>query len=176
VTFRLTFGIDPGLTGAVATLVDGVPDRVFDMPLIVTPSGNGEIDGARLAAWIRGVRQLHRGAYVSACIEQVGAMGRKDKPRQGSTSIFRFGESSGKPKGILEALGIPYSRAIPVVWKRHFKLLKCEKDDARLLAITKFPHLADELKRKKDGGRADAVLLALWHEETEQAPKLGQVA
>ena len=31
-TMRLTFGIDPGLAGAVIALVDGEVDAVIDMP------------------------------------------------------------------------------------------------------------------------------------------------
>ena len=104
------------------------------------------------------------GAYVSACIEKVGAM-RGD----GGTSAFRFGESSGKAKAVLETLGIPYTRAIPAVWKRHYGLLKQPKDAARLLAIRRFPSMADDLKRKKDNGRADALLIALWHESQDMA-------
>lgn len=160
-TLRLTFGIDPGLSGAIATLVDGEPGPIFDMPTRMVGDWN-EVDGAALAAWIRGIRMQHSGAYVSACVEQVGA-----RPNDGGTSAFRFGESAGRIKAVLEVLGIPYTRAIPAVWKRRFGLLKTEKDEARLLALRRFPSVAEELKRKKDGGRADALLIALWHESTQ---------
>ncbi len=30
---RLTFGIDPGLTGAIVTLLDGEPGPMADMPV-----------------------------------------------------------------------------------------------------------------------------------------------
>ena len=174
-TLRLTFAIDPGLTGAVAALVDGVPDRMLDMPTVAV-GVRREVDAARLSAWIRGMRQLHRGAYVSACIELVHAM-----PSDGGSSAFRFGESSGKAKAVLEALAIPYTRVDPPVWKRHFGLItpkgaKPDKDAARRLVLELFPELAPSLGKKKHDGRADAVLLALWHEQTEQAPVLGRVA
>lgn len=160
-TLRLTFGIDPGLTGAVATLLDGEPGPILDMPSRKVGDW-GEVDADKLAAWLRSIRSQHPGAYVSACIEKVGA-----RPTDGGTTAFRFGESSGLVKGVLEALGIPYTRAIPAVWKRHFNLLKTEKDVSRQLAITLFPRAAVELTRKKDNGRADALLIARWHESTQ---------
>ena len=95
-TLRLTFGIDPGLTGAVATLIDGEPGPMLDMP---------------------------------------------------TTRV------DGKPE----------------VWKRHFRIPGKSKDpDAgRCVAIARFPSVADQLQRKKDSGRADALWLALWLEQQQ---------
>ena len=160
-TLRITIGIDPGLSGSIVTLADGVPDEVHDMPTVMHGDWK-EVDGTRLAAILRGIAIKHSGAYVSACVEKVGA-----RPTDGGTSAFRFGESSGKVKAVLEALRIPYSRVVPAVWKHHFRLLKQDKDASRLLAIKLFPSAADQLKRKKDNGRADALLLALWHDSTQ---------
>ncbi|MBB1060403.1 hypothetical protein [Marilutibacter spongiae] len=160
-TMRVTFGIDPGLTGAVAVLLDGEPGPLIDMPTREVGDW-GEVDAQQLALFLRDQRAAHPGAYISACVEKVGA-----RPADGGTSAFRFGETAGKIKGVLEALGIPYSRAIPAVWKRGMGLIGTEKDAARLLAIRRFPGAADRLKRKKDGGRADALLIALHHENTQ---------
>lgn len=160
-TLRLTFGIDPGMSGAIATLIDGEPGPVIDMPTLQVGDWR-EVDAAALSEWIRGQRAAHPGAYVSACVEKVGA-----RPGDGGTSAFRFGEGYGQIKAVLGVLGIPYTRAIPAVWKRRFGLLKTEKDAARVLAIARFPSAAEQLKRKKDGGRADALLLALWHDSSE---------
>lgn len=161
-TLRLTFGIDPGLSGAIATLIDGEPGPIFDMPTRKVGDWN-EVAADALSQFIRGQRMAHPGAYFSACVEKVGAM-----PTDGATSAFRFGESSGKVKAVLEAHGIEYSRAIPAVWKGKFGLKGKGKDAARLLAIARFPSVASQLARKKDDGRADALLLALWHETTQQ--------
>ena len=164
-TLRLTFGIDPGLSGAIATLIDGEPGPILDMP-VMQVGEKTEVDAFAFAGFIRKVRGEHAGAYVSACIERVRAMpveGRK----QGAQSSMNFGDNYGKAKAALEALGIPYTRAEPASWKRRFGLLGTEKDAARVLAVTRFPAVADQLRRKKDGGRADALLIALWHESTE---------
>src|SRR5690606_23543789 len=124
-TLRATFGIDPGLSGAVATLIDGEPGPVLDTPVVQVGDWR-EVDAATLAAWIRGVRAQHPGADFSACVEKVSA-----RPGDGGTSAFRFGEGYGQIKAVLGVLGIPYSRAIPAVWKRHMGLLGTEKDAAR---------------------------------------------
>lgn len=157
----LTFGCDPGLTGAVATLIDGVPGPILDMPTFDV-GGWGEVDCRAVVVFIRMLRDQHPGAVVSACIEKVGA-----RPGDGGTSAFRFGQTTGKLQAVFEVLGIPATRVVPAVWKRQFGLLKQDKDAARLLAIARYPSKARELARKKDNGRSDALLIALWHENTQ---------
>lgn len=165
-TMRVTFGCDPGLTGAVVALIDGEVGPIIDMPTREVKSKQGkawkEIDAATLSRAIRAIRSDHPGAYVSACVEKVGA-----RPGDGGTSAFRFGDSAGAIRGVLESLNIPIIRVIPAVWKRHYGLIGTEKDAARLLAIKRFPNAADRLKLKKHDGRADALLIALWNESTQ---------
>jgi len=160
-TLRLTIAIDPGHTGAVALLADGEPAGFIDMPTL-RREGQHEVDAAALAEAIRSARAAHSGAYISAVLERVRAL-----PRDGKTSVFRFGEGFGKVKAVLETLGIRIRLVDPPVWKRHYGLLKTEKDAARLLAIRRFPSAVDKLQRKKDQGRADALLMALYHDSTE---------
>lgn len=157
-TLRLTIGIDPGLSGALAVLADGEALEVHDMPTRKVGDWN-EVDAARLTAMLRGIRGGHVGAYVSACIEKVGA-----RPGDGGTSAFRFGETYGRICGVLESLGIGYDRVVPHSWKRHYALTGCDKDASRQLALKRFPRMADRLARKKDDGRAEALLIALWFE------------
>ncbi len=160
-TLRVTFGIDPGLSGAIVTLLDGEPGPMLDMPTVQVGDWR-EVDAAALSAWMRTVRAQHPGANFSACVEKVSA-----RPSDGGTSAFRFGEGYGQIKAVLSVLGIEYSRAIPAVWKRHMGLIGTDKDAARLLAIKRFPSAEPQLRRKKDSGRADALLIALWHESTQ---------
>lgn len=161
-TLRITFGIDPGLSGAIATLIDGEPGPMLDMPTRRI-DGKGEVDARALATWIREQRAAHPGAYVSACLELVSAapMGGR---QQGTASMFAFGDGYGQIKAVLDVLGIPYTRVTPAVWKRHFGIAGKSKDaDAgRQLALVRFPSAADQLRRKKDSGRADGLWLALW--------------
>ena len=161
-TLRVTIGVDPGQTGALAVLVDGVPTELIDMPSMPRRAGGLQVDAASLAASVRGVRMAHPGAAFLAVIEQVGAM-----PKCGGTGMFRFGQADGIARGVLGALGIGYIEVPPQVWKRHLRLTGCDKDAARTLVIQRFPELALRLARKKDVGRADALLIALWAELTE---------
>lgn len=163
----LTFGIDPGLTGAIATLVDGEAGPVIDTPTMEV-DGHTELDARAMALFIRAARDMNPGAHVSACIERVRAMPAKGR-KQGAQSSMNFGDTYGKAKAVLELLGIPTTRAEPASWKRSFGLLKQEKDAARVLAIARFPSAASSLRRKKDNGRADALLIALWFENTHLA-------
>lgn len=162
-TQRLVLGVDPGQTGAIALLADGQPAGFIDMPTKERRAGGLQIDGASLAAQIRGVRQQHAGAYTFAVIEQVSA-----GPGQGVSGMFRFGQADGIVRGVLDALGIPSIEVHPLTWKRYLQLQGQEKDAARLMVLQRFPGLAAMLARKKDVGRADALLVALWAELTEQ--------
>jgi len=54
----------------------------------------------------------------------------------------------------------------PQSWKKHYRLT-ANKDDARLRAIHNWPRLSDELSRKKDADRAEALLIAKYKQERE---------
>lgn len=159
-TLRLILGCDPGQTGAIAALADGEPVSVIDMPTLPRKAGGHQIDAATLAASLRGLLTQHPDAYVLAVVEQVGAM-----PRQGVTSTFRFGQADGILRGVLGALGIGLVEVSPAVWKRSLGLPGEPKDMARTRAIQRWPQWADRLSRKRDCGRADALLIALWAED-----------
>jgi len=162
-TMRITWGIDPGLGGAIATLADGEVWRIDDMPTV--QRGNfSEVEANRLADLIRDVRSKHPGAYFSACLERVGA-----RPGDGGTSAFRFGEGFGKVKAVLEVLDIHFVLPVPAQWKRYYGLIGADKDASRLLALKRFPNADHYLQRKKDHGRAEAALLGLYHDNTDHA-------
>jgi hypothetical protein len=171
-TLRITLGIDPGLRGCVATLLDGEPGPFTDMPVkeaglrtrrskkpgaMPTQVQVWQIDAKELAMWIRALRSNHQGAFVQASLEQVGA-----RPDDGGTSAFQFGEGFGKVKAVLEVLNVPYTLSTPKKWKNGMGLMGTDKDQARQLALKRFPSMAGNLRLKKHDGRADALLMALW--------------
>lgn len=164
-SLRVTFGVDPGLTGCVATLIDGEPGPMLDMPTVSVGKRN-EVDGERILRFIREVRGSHPGADFAACLEQVGAV-RTEGRQQGGVSMFNFGDGFGAVRTAFACAGVSTVRVYPQVWKRHMGLIGTEKDAARQLAIRRFPSAGEMLKRKKDSGRADALLLALWYENTQ---------
>lgn len=164
---RLTLGIDPGTSGAIVVLADGEPVKLLDMPANDRLDIGREVNPVSLAAQLRGLSMQYPGAHVMAALELVGS-----RPMEGSRSVFRFGEGYGVVKGVLGALGIGWVDVRPQAWKKHHGLIGTEKDAARIYAMQCFPRVALSLKRKRDGGRADALLIARWAWETEQHAEL----
>ena len=80
-------------------------------------------------------------------------------PGQGVSSTWTTGYGFGVWLGVLAALALPHTRVRPAIWKRAMGLGK-DKEQARLRAIQLFP--SADLRRKKDHGRAEALLLA-WY-------------
>ena len=148
-----TIGIDPGISGAIALIIDKQPVELYDMPTMAKASGKGkQVNSHELSRIIQECNPEH------AMIELVSAM-----PGQGVSSMFSFGKSAGIVEGVLAAIGIPFTFVTPQKWKKHNQLVKKDKDAARAKAITQFPHVADSLNRKKDGGKADAIWIGLQY-------------
>jgi crossover junction endodeoxyribonuclease RuvC len=145
-------GIDPGLGGALALIGDGFL-AVEDMPVM----GVGRqkvVNGAQVA------NIVDRWEPDTVMLERVHAM-----PKQGVVSAFRFGQVLGTIEGIVLGINIPLRYCTPQKWKKHFRL-NADKEQARMQAIRLFPSLADQLSRKKDDGRAEALLIAKYFDET----------
>lgn len=146
-------GIDPGLSGAIALLNPTTRSvDIYDMPLVAQKSGREVTDLHNLA---RLLSPIGDGAQI-AILEQVGAM-----PKQGVTSMFRFGQNYGALQMCLAGHGYATHDVTPQRWKKHFGL-NSDGDASRGLAIQRFPELAEHLRLKKHHNRAEAVLLALY--------------
>jgi len=147
---RFALGIDPGLSGAIALIRNGEFTEVWDMPTMARGTGNKQqVNAAEIG------KLLRECPPCPAYIEQVGAM-----PGQGVSSMFNFGKATGACLGALAALQFPVTTVTPVRWKRAFDLIGKDKDMARTVAQQLMP--AAPLARKKDCGRADALLIALY--------------
>ena len=96
-----------------------------------------------------------------AVVEIVHAM-----PKQGVSSSFNFGVSYGIALGIVGALKIPSFHVSPGKWKKYFGL-SADKEEARKLAIDKWPGCL-HFRHKKDHGRAEAALIALYGAQTQR--------
>lgn len=155
---KLVVGIDPGLTGAVAFYDTEKKElqSVHDMP--TTPVELAKLVTVQLLLY--GIRY--------AVVEEVSAMSYTDKEGkkrgQGAVASFTFGEGFGVIQGVLGALDIPIVFTRPSVWKTLLSL-DSDKNKSRVLAIQKFRSHAELFKRKKDDGRAEAALLALFGAE-----------
>jgi crossover junction endodeoxyribonuclease RuvC len=143
-------GVDPGLSGALALRCDGAW-TLLDMP-IVGDSKHHEINGPELCQWLREQAPDH------AFIEFASA-----RPGQGVTSMFRFGCTYGALKMALAACGVPFTVITPAKWEAAVGVpAGAGKEASRLRALQLFPEQASNLARKKDHGRADAMLLAYF--------------
>ncbi len=150
---KIILGFDPGQTGAVAAYDGEGIIGLIDMPTMTRLHGKGsQVDPYTLTT---ALLNLYAGRDATAVIEAVSAM-----PGQGVSSTFRFGESLGVVLGVLGALQVPVRMVTPGKWKKAAGLLGRDKDAARTLAIQLHPEVADQLTRKKDIGRADAVCIA----------------
>lgn len=155
-------GIDPGLSGA-ACIFDADSLKVLnliDMPTL--PWGTKRhIDVARLMRWVWSQKaQTCALERVQAMPSAPDASGKRRG--MGSASSFRFGMCFGEVRGAMIAAGLNVVDIPPQQWKELFELNKRDKDEARLLAIKLHPEVAGELQRKKDQGRAEAILIARW--------------
>ncbi len=148
-------GIDPGLMGAIALLDGGRARKVWDMPVVTEGRGKG-VCAALLADILTEAQDL-ASERPQVILERVGA-----RPGQGVSSMFSFGRAAGIAEGVAAALRLPTQRVTPDTWKRRARLTGKDKDAGRALAIALFPEVAAELARKRDGGRADALLLAYY--------------
>ena len=153
-------GIDPGIAGAIAILDDKKIYDVIDLPTMSDGKKNKrQLNSAQLVKLLRD--NISENEEVSVIVEQVHAM-----PGQGVTSMFNFGQTFGAIKGICAALGLPIFFVRPSKWKKHFELINSSKDSSRTKAIEMYPSLSDDLARKKDVNKSDAILIARFYSET----------
>jgi hypothetical protein len=180
-TRTIFIGIDPGVSGALAVIGNDV--QVHDAPTI-------ETRGTRREFMLPEMRKLLREAtgngldQAYAIVEDVNPM-----PREGVVSAGAFMRGVGLWEGLLAGLDIPFSKVRPQVWKKEFaismppaKPTKGRKKDPKveeaerrkrqidqksraiIIAQRLFPTMS--LARKKDHGRAEALLIAEYARRT----------
>ena len=153
-------GIDPGLNGAIAVLQDNKVKEIFDVPVMPEGKKNKrQLNSAQLVKLLKDI--ISDNEEVVVVVENVSAM-----PGQGVTSMFNFGQTFGAIKGICAALGLPIFFVRPAKWKKHFDLINSSKDASRTKAIEMYPSLSDQLSKKKDVNKSDAILIARFYSET----------
>lgn len=141
-------GIDPGKSGALATIWGG--GNVENVPF----------DEIAYRDRLGYIGEIIAGGNESAvcALEKVSA-----RPMQGVASTFEFGRNAGFIEGLLVANEIPYELVTPQRWKREFALLKRDKDASIAEARRLFPSVSlrpTERSRKDNDGMAEALLLA----------------
>ena len=163
----LIIGIDPGISGAICFFENGEIKDVIDMPVMAEGKKNKkQINGSQIFNEISTRIKNYKAENINVVIEQVSAM-----PGQGVTSMFNFGQSFGVLKGICAAMQLPVFLVRPAKWKKHFELINSQKASSRTKVIQMFPKISSHLSRKKDANKADAILIASFHENNLQKDK-----
>lgn len=166
-------GIDPGLGGAVGVLNDGpilggpptpLCPMVYDTPTALVKGSKTKRKHlpSAMAFILEPFKDWSNDVLV--ILENVHSM-----PSQGVSSSFSFGEGKGLWEGIVAAYHLPLELVSPQRWKKTIMADQGrEKDAARFKAQQLFPTLTEQLTRKKDDGRAEAILLAEYGRRLRQ--------
>jgi len=142
---RITIGIDPGASGAIAWIdergrscVEKMPDTLQDLWDLIQSIGFEVPD--------------FKPYEVKAYIEQVSS-----SPQMGVVSAFSFGRGYGNLEMALTANAIPFERVRPQVWQKAMGCMtKGNKNISKQKAQELFPD------KKVIHATADALLIALY--------------
>ena len=157
----IIIGIDPGISGAISILENKKILEVYDTPTMIDGKKNKkQINSAQVTNIIK--EKLDDEKEIAVVVEHVNAM-----PGQGVTSMFNFGQSFGVIKGICSALSLPIYFVRPTKWKKHFNLIRTNKEASRTKVIQVYPEISSKLSRKKDSNKADAILIARYFNDTQ---------
>jgi hypothetical protein len=147
----IIIGVDPGVSGAISVLENKKVIEVYDMPTMIDGKKNKkQVNGSQVSNILK--ERLNGSEEIIVVVEHVNAM-----PGQGVTSMFNFGQSFGVIKGVCSALSLPIYFVRPNKWKKHFNLIKTNKDASRTKVIQVYPEISSKLSRKKDSNKADAI-------------------
>jgi len=154
---KIYIGIDPGKTGAIAYISNQ------DVAI------NDFCDFKKIEL-LNFYSQSLPSDSIKVAIEKATA-----RPQQGVVSVFNFGVSYGWWLGALEYQNLKYTVARPQEWRKEFfssgqKLnYRARKKASLEKARELFPNIAEFfLRRVKDDGRAEALLIAEWLRRCDQ--------
>lgn len=158
-------GCDPGKTGAIVGV--GLTKLVIlRTPHMASAKGRGDeiLYGQMWNEFEKLFLLRDRSGWIfeHVFIERVGAM-----PKQGGSSMFKFGYSAGFLRGITTASRVPLDMVEPQAWKKTARIPNgAEKECSIARACELWPHQTEELTpqrgkwNKEDCiGVADAALI-----------------
>lgn len=142
-------GIDPGKSGAIAFIPDKKNFIYDEIKVFDFSDNNGFL-------FLKEISLLKR----FAVLEKVNAM-----PGQGVSSTFKFGTNFGTWIGRLEMAEISFDYITPRKWQKEiYDSMPTKGVDKKELSLDRarrlFPEMVNQIKRKKDHGRSDALLIA----------------
>ncbi|XP_042380542.1 Holliday junction resolvase MOC1, chloroplastic-like isoform X1 [Zingiber officinale] len=158
-----TVGIDPDGSGAVALLKPDASgysaQQVFDTPNMEVLVGKRVRKRLDARSMIQLLQTFGAPLGTKAFIEQS-----MPYPQDGKQGWWSGGFTYGLWIGILVASGFSVVPVVSRIWKEHFGIQRSSstKEDSRRVASSLFPSLHSSLTRKKDHGRAEALLIAAY--------------
>ncbi|KAM3397959.1 Holliday junction resolvase MOC1, chloroplastic isoform X1 [Capsicum galapagoense] len=152
-------GVDPDTSGALALLKPDQPPQVFDSPHLKVRVGKGVRKRLDAKAIVQLLQSFEAPLGTTVYIEQSTPY-----PKDGKQGWWSGGFGYGLWIGLLVASGFSVTPVPSSSWKSDFQLTRerSNKDYSRELACSLFPSLSSLLKRKKDHGRAEALLIAAY--------------
>jgi hypothetical protein len=158
-------GVDPGLSGAVATL-DLHQGGELPVLIAVSPTPTLTVTTrtkTRREYDVPAMWRLLVAARAPAQVRIAGVFVERQGPRphQGVTSTFSTGVGFGLWRGLVIATALPLVVVEPLMWRRAFGLVGKGKAAALRVATERFPAEFPPQLRRYDGA-ADAVLIALF--------------
>ncbi|XP_061341066.1 Holliday junction resolvase MOC1, chloroplastic-like [Gastrolobium bilobum] len=162
---KWVLGVDPDVSGAVAILKTHgsvCSAQVLDSPHVQILVGKRTRRRLDAKSVVQMVRSFDAPVGTTVYIEQS-----LPYPQDGKQGWWSGGFGYGLWIGILVASGFCVVPVPSATWKAKFELTgsKTAKDDSRRVASTLFPSLSSLLSRKKDHGRAEALLIAAYGKE-----------
>lgn len=155
---RVFAGVDPGYAGAFAYVVGEDEARVFDVPLYagVIKGKHGDYDLPAMRDLLLEAVRYSDGGLVYLALEQSIPL-----PRQSSSSTAKAARGAALWEGLAIGCDVVLTTVPPVRWKKAMELTS-DKTQSLVMARELYPCCASSLKRQKDHGRAEALLLAEW--------------
>lgn len=180
--------IDPGVSGGLALMTYTGLKGGLALPTIVevlsmpTMARKKDGTGEQVASVVL-AGELKRLSPDLVVIEQASAVaapresGKGKVQKQfgmGVAGAFNFGVGFGVILGVCASYPQIYVR--PANWKKRLGLpsSRDNKDAARMLALQLFPYCAEQLKRKLDVGRAEAILIG--YDYCQQLRRAGEIS
>jgi crossover junction endodeoxyribonuclease RuvC len=143
-------GVDPGAISGAYAAIDHNGEFIGCGDI---PSVDGRVNASQLRYLLKSCVSSFDTAMV--VVESVHSM-----PKQGIASTAKFMRAVGAIEATAELTHFPLTLVTPQAWKKHHGLIGTEKVASLELARSMFPEAS--LKRQKDHGRADALLMAVW--------------
>ncbi|KAJ3683881.1 hypothetical protein LUZ60_014108 [Juncus effusus] len=158
-------GVDPDVSGALAILrpdnsPPGFSAEVYDAPYVQVMVGKKVRKRLDPRSIVQLLHSLNAPHGTVAYIEQS-----RPFPQDGKLGWWSGGFTYGIWLGVLVASGFNVTPISALAWKNYFELSRAaptSKDESRKAASDLFPSLAPAMKRKKDHGRAEALLIAAY--------------